>query len=381
MPSRLKSDETPITLLAVTGVSPAILTETLWALAHNEGIVPSRIIAITTTVGRNKLGSLWLPDPELGGATPWDALRSNIQAKGLALEAKLRFGQTPDDIRVITRQDPINGRSVELDDIRSVADNNAAADYILDQVRSIVFNPDTHLIASIAGGRKTMGTLLYAAVSLLARESDRITHVLVAPPFESLPGFWFPGQPSGTPQKKSRLSKTPLPDIELADLPFVPLRRKVVENLGREPGSFHTLSALCRDDSLLLAPPSLSLSETTPGCRVNDLSVALGPREHSLLLFLCNRVAMRETPLGDYKSSVEIWAAYRAEIYSRRSKLGDDWRISCKSKVDVDALKHDISSIREKLKKIGPAGIALGKLLPTRGRFSLDIDRSKITIT
>ena len=55
MPPGIKKDTAPtVTLLAVTGMSPAILTETIWALAHLEGIIPARIIAVTTTVGRNK---------------------------------------------------------------------------------------------------------------------------------------------------------------------------------------------------------------------------------------------------------------------------------------------------------------------------------------
>jgi hypothetical protein len=89
---------------------------------------------------------------------------------------------------------PELGRSRELDDLRSPADNEAAADFLLEQVRTIVENPDTRLVASLAGGRKTMGAILYAALTLVAREDDRITHVLVKEPFETLREFWYPAQ-------------------------------------------------------------------------------------------------------------------------------------------------------------------------------------------
>jgi len=65
---------------------------------------------------------------------------------------------------VITGVEAEAQRSRELQDIRTPADNEAAADFLLEQVRTIVGNPDTQLIASIAGGRKTMGALLLPCV-------------------------------------------------------------------------------------------------------------------------------------------------------------------------------------------------------------------------
>lgn len=360
-------------LLAVTGMSPAILTETVWALATREKTIPARIIAVTTGAGRDRLSALWKPDPALGGLTPWNALREGLQASGHDIEGLLRFGDTPDDIRVITAHDHSTGRSFELEDIRTAAENTAAADFLLEQVRGIVSHPDTCLVASIAGGRKTMGTLLYAAVSLLGRDTDRVTHVLVEPPFETMPGFWFPGQPAPKSRAARGKSKALTPWVELADIPFVPLRRKITDTLGREPGSFLTLTALCRKTAADSKPPTLSLSEVSPGCRVDGIAVGLGPREHSLLLLLCERVLAGDPPFADYEAGVDCWSAHRQVLHARRLPSGADWRSSCAIAVDSDSLRHDVSSIREKLRKAGPAGVALAKLLPTRGRFSLDL--------
>lgn len=365
-------------LLAVTGMSPAILTETVWALAMREKTIPSRVIAVTTAAGRERLRALWTPDPALGGLAPWEALRGALEDAGHHLEGRLRFGDTPDDIRVITTTHPPTGRSLELEDIRTAAENTATADFILEQVRGIAANPDTRLVASIAGGRKTMGTLLYAAVSLLGRDSDRITHVLVEPPFESHPGFWFPGQPTGKARSKAKNHNGPW--VELADIPFLPLRNKITGTFGREPGSFLALTALCRSSTGQDAAPKLSLSESTPGCRVEGHPVRLGPREHSLLLLLCRRVLSSEPPLADYQAAVDLWTACRADLHARRLPSGADWRSSCSIPVDVDSLRHDVSSIRKKLAKAGAAGVALAKFLPTRGRFSLELPPSHIDL-
>lgn len=184
-------------------MSPAVLTETVWALAHEpEPVIPHRVIAVTTAAGRDQIRRLLLtPSAHLDGRSPWDALRASLLEAGYDLAGRLRFGATADDLRVITAMDPATGQSRELDDLRTPADNTAAADFLLEQVRAITANPDTRLVASVAGGRKTMGALLYAAVCLAARETDRVTHVLVSEPFETLRDFWYPAQPGGPVSK------------------------------------------------------------------------------------------------------------------------------------------------------------------------------------
>ncbi|MCZ7641236.1 MAG: CRISPR-associated ring nuclease Csm6 [Verrucomicrobia bacterium] len=198
-------------LLAVTGMSPAVLTETVWALAHEpEPVIPSRVIVLTTASGRDALvARLFAPHPAFAGRSPWDTLREALAGEGHDLRGRLRFGTTPDDIRVITAVDPATGRSRELDDLRSPADNEAAANFLLEQVRTVVENPDTGLVASLAGGRKTMGALLYACLTLVGRETDRLTHVLVNEPFETSRDFFFPGQPGDPSGNRTVRPRTP----------------------------------------------------------------------------------------------------------------------------------------------------------------------------
>ena len=148
--------------------------------------------------------------------------------------------------------------------------------------------------------------------------------------------------------------------------------------MSRTP--FLTLAPLCRQSAGQDSTPKVTLSDSTPGCRVDGLPVRLGPREHSLLLFLCKRVLSAEPPLADYQAAVDLWSACRADLHARRLPSGADWRSSCSIPVDVDSLRHDVSSIRKKLSKAGPAGVALAKSLPARGRFSLDLPASRIDL-
>jgi CRISPR-associated protein (TIGR02584 family) len=168
------------TLLAVTGLSPAIVTETLWALAMRKPrILPRRVAFVTTMTGAAKIESeLFTPRPDWNDLSVWESLRKSLKAGPDELIA-----EPP---HVISMPDPSSGRAVPLDDIRTPAENQAAAEFIFARVWDVVRDKHCHLIASVAGGRKTMGALLHSAVSLIGRENDLITHVLVSAPFDTL---------------------------------------------------------------------------------------------------------------------------------------------------------------------------------------------------
>ena len=55
------------------------------------------------------------------------------------------------------------------------------------------------LHVSIAGGRKTMGFYVGYALSLFARDQDRLSHVLVPPSLESRQDFFYPPPPPFPP--------------------------------------------------------------------------------------------------------------------------------------------------------------------------------------
>ncbi len=222
-------------LLAVTGLSPAIVTETVWALAAGKPrVVPSRVRAVTTRTGaRVWEDQLFAKRPEWGGSSVWQALRNAVGAKPDELIAE--------EPRLIGEANDHTGVCDALDDILTPEHNALAAEFILDEVRRVAENPDCRLIASIAGGRKTMGALLHAAVSLVGREKDRITHVLVDPPYDTLRGFFFPGQPGPDLRTEGgRACKPRRASVYLADVPFVPLRNRF-KDIGEMPGSFDRL--------------------------------------------------------------------------------------------------------------------------------------------
>lgn len=380
-PGNLAENRSEIILLAVTGMSPAVLTETVWALAHEpEPVIPHRVVVVTTTEGRAQIQrQLFSPLPHFGSRCGWEVLRESLRLQGHSLDGRLRFGITGDDIRVITAADPKTGQSLELSDIRSPRDNESAADFLLDQVRAVTENPDTQLVASMAGGRKTMGALLYACLTLAGRETDRLTHVLVNEPYDTLPGFLFPGQPGGT--VTDRAGKNWEPDnarVELAEVTFVPLRNLFVRELGRKAGTFTRLVETCRENIRTRAGErvQLSVDVSRTEIEVNGVHLRLAPMEHLLMLFLARRAKQGEPSFGAYEEAVAGINAFRAKLLAEIPKNNfGDWRHADSLRADWDEqeIRKAVSGIRAKLRQAGGEAVHLALCLPQKGRCSLDV--------
>lgn len=199
-------------LIAVSGLSPQVLTETLYALAVGSEIkwVPDEIHLITTLRGKEN-AALNL----LSGKGWLHRLCSDYSLSPIAFDAE-------SNIHLITDR---NGHSLE--DIRTPEDNEAAADTITEWIRRLTQDPHTEVHVSIAGGRKTMGFFAGYALSLFGRDHDRLSHVLVSSPYESHHDFYYP-----TPYE--HVIHTDGPDkrtvdcrqakVWLADIPFVRMR-------------------------------------------------------------------------------------------------------------------------------------------------------------
>jgi CRISPR-associated protein (TIGR02584 family) len=198
-------------LLAVTGLSPQIVTETLYALcvAQDSAWVPDEIHLITSQEGAER-ARLSLLDPVAGQFHSF--CRDYPQALGIAF--------TPAQIHAIVDRD---GNS--LPDIRTPEDNAQAADAIHALVREFTADPASELHVSIAGGRKTMGFYLGYCLSLAARPQDKLSHVLVSDPFESLADFYYPpAVPCLLHTRDGRPIHTADARVMLAEIPFVRLR-------------------------------------------------------------------------------------------------------------------------------------------------------------
>lgn len=198
-------------LLAVTGLTPQIVTETLYALAvaQQEPWIPTEIRLITTAEGAQR-AQLTLLDPKEG--------QFHALCNDYGLTGQIAF--PPQNIQMIR-----DAGGAPLADIRTPEDNTLAADALLAEVRALCADDTCALHVSIAGGRKTMGFFLGYALSLFGRAQDRLSHVLVNEPFEGLREFYFPpAEPRMLHTAKGMPIHTSDSRVLLADIPFVRLR-------------------------------------------------------------------------------------------------------------------------------------------------------------
>lgn len=197
-------------LLAVSGLSPQIVTETLFALTQSQSPawVPTEIHLLTTTEGAHR-ARLSLFSEDLGW---FYRLCADYGLPPITFDAS--------HIHVLQ-----DAQGQPMDDIRSVGDNGAAADAITAKVRELTADPHSALHVSIAGGRKSMGFYVGYALSLYGRAQDRLSHVLVSEPFESTLDFFYPTPNSRVLQtREGRYADTKDAKVTLAYIPFVSLR-------------------------------------------------------------------------------------------------------------------------------------------------------------
>ena len=210
-------------LLVASGMSPQVLTETLFALIHQEQpFRPDEIHMVTTAVGRDK------------------AIRELLSENGGHYYRLCRdYGFDPEAFQIgyiHTIKDPA-GR--ELSDIKTPGDNEAAADTITGLIANLTSEPDATLHVSLAGGRKTMSYYTGYALSLYGRRQDQLSHVLISDGYEACPEFYYPTPASQmiTTCSGERLDAAKA-EVTLATIPFVRLREGLPTRFLEGAGGF-----------------------------------------------------------------------------------------------------------------------------------------------
>ncbi len=377
-----EDSQSEVILLAVIGLSPAILTETVWAMAHDDlPIIPDRVVVLTTRAGRERLREE-LFTKNTHSETVWESLLHALEQGGHSLEGKLAFGLASDSVRLCAAIDPESRTTVDLNDIRTARENEAMANFILEALRGLVETPGTEVVASIAGGRKTMGALLYAAMTLVGRENDTVTHVLVSEPYDSpalRPRFYFQEQRTQKlvgPDGREFLAKDAV--VALADVPFVPLRNAFASEVGQMPESFTQMARKYRRSvRSTTVSYHLGVHRASPLLDINGERYRISAREHVLVHFLAQRLRDNEAPLERFGSAHDgLLQAGESLFQSRPSGNLDDWRHEARfppSFVPEDIRKL-VNQLRTRLRRYGPIPRGFVDLLPKKGAFGLDLD-------
>ncbi len=262
-------------LVGMTGLSPQVFTETLYALLHHgERFVPTELHLVTTEEGKRRALEL-LQHPQQGLAALW----------GQYGDGPVPYFDPDTHVHVIHEGDQA------LDDVTDAGHDVGTADTILDALRPLALDPQCAIHASIAGGRKSMSFYMGYVMSLLAREQDRMSHVLVNAPFENLSSFAFPPRPPvELPLPNGRTANTVDARVKLSPVAFVHLYERLPQQLLESRISFRTL---VEHAEVALARPQVVVD--LPRCRVGvrapgrtPLIVALTRLEMALYAYLAD---------------------------------------------------------------------------------------------
>jgi CRISPR-associated protein (TIGR02584 family) len=366
-------------LLAVVGQSPAVLTETLWALAKDgkSPIIPDKVIVLTTTVGAQTVKEQLFGKDEL-----WVKLRRDLLGKGHAKDPRLDFGETPDRLRVFTQRQ--NGTRRELARMDTKEETEAVGDCMVEELWKWVNQPDTELLASLSGGFKTMSAMFYAAMTLLARKNDRILHVLVNPPYDggTKPLFYWPSQPQQDLQDRAGKPVSAADaKIVLTDVEFPPLRRLFGDYDLKEAPSFKDLVHRCRlEITERSGLQKICVDGSTQTVEVDGETMTLNPVPFCLLSYLLRQKGQR---FGSMAELGEAYAKELAEKDLRNELLNELLKNHCAAlgqggNFDMGRFSRSLNELRTVLKKGGSSFKRLASLLPIKNQLSLVFDGAKV---
>lgn len=274
----------PLRLVAITGLSPQVVTETIWALARRSPArLPDSITVLTSATGA-----------EVARRTLPQAFAALGRTLGTTLPAP--------EIGVM-----LGDSGQPLADIETDRDNDAAANAIFATILAATADAGWDLHVSIAGGRKTMGCLAAIALSLCGRDRDALSHVLVDPRLQGRGDFFFPPEPPILlPLPQGGSVNTANHGLSLAEIPFVRLRG--TWRADRLEGGFAAAVAAAQT---MLAPPRLALVPRRGFVRCNGTEVPLPPTLIAVLLVLAERA---RTGLPGLRAEKEHDAALTASF-------------------------------------------------------------------
>jgi hypothetical protein len=244
-----------------------------------------------------------------------------------------------------------------------------------------VENDSIRLIVSIAGGRKTTSALLYSVMSLLGRAEDQIQHILVDDHWTFQPDFMYPGcQGVFLDRDTGNSLSSSDAELQVVDVPFVPLRYLFERDLQRSAGSFVELINQVRARTINVTNDlAVQLLTDSGEFNVSGQVVNLSPNEFLLYLYFARRVLDGLSPLGSYLDIGDELQDLHDEL--RQPENFSHWTHKALSNYDpTEDPRKWASSIRGKLKAAGFDNFQVERLVPHNGHLAIELPKESVSI-
>ncbi|MEL7440979.1 MAG: CRISPR-associated ring nuclease Csm6 [Pseudomonadota bacterium] len=332
-------------LIAVTGASPQVLTETVYALHKQGSPMPEEVFVLTTANSKQTLEKGLFVDGH------WQQLFDDYQLPMIRFDSE--------NIWLIEDE---HGNA--LSDAKAESDQSVMADFITRKVAELTSDNNLAIHASIAGGRKTMAFYMGYAMSLYGREQDVLSHVFVDDDFEFVSEFYYP-----TPydkyivgRDKQKVVNTREANVTLAEIPFVRMRSQVDESIYNQMQS-HSFSKTV--SALNIAHSSeikVKISTKDKTLDVAGVPVKLTAKALAIYLFFVKK-AMRTETLGrvfeedvdQTREYLEVLDSMKADVRLYKSMGLEDegqWRqndYELTPKLTKDFVRQSLSAFHKTL--------------------------------
>ncbi len=300
-------------LLVVTGLTPQVVTETLYGLTVGrlEPFFPTEIHLITTAAGADSAKAALLG---VGNDSGWVQRLCNEYEFD-----NIHF--TENTIHIIS-----DTEGEFLNDEQSTQHNQIASDFITEKVRQLTEDDQCALHLSLAGGRKTMSYYAGYALSLYGRQQDRLSHVLLNEPFQTNENFFYKPRIPQRFQVQGKFHNTNDAKIILSNIPFVRMRDYVPRLLLKGQAGFQeTIEAIQQ----AFKPPHITINLNTKKIMLGQIIIEPDDAELALyLLFcerkLCNKPAVNADNPDFYTDYLAIYSRIVSEysgLYDRAEKV------------------------------------------------------------
>ena len=190
-------------LLFSTGLSPQVVTESLYYHTQISKIKINSIYIITDSTGGKLLDNLF----------KWYNQFLN------EYEIKYKINFTLNNIFILNDK-----KNNPLKDLKTIDDNDAAVTQIFDIINDLSNIENSRLIVSVAGGRKSMSVIMGQGLQFFGKEQDILTHVIVDDDIVGCPDFYYPTKDSNIIKFKNHTIDTKKIKIYLDEIPFIRLR-------------------------------------------------------------------------------------------------------------------------------------------------------------
>jgi CRISPR-associated protein Csx14 len=266
-------------LLALLGLHPKVLTETLYGLCVKRSLAVTKVIGIASAVAKQKIVSELL-HPVTG------------EFYKLCREYPERFDGvqfTAESVRVARLE------GEEIPDIANSRQSQAYLDLIIATVMEMTADKEICLHTVVAGGRRTLSVYLAMVMQLLARPQDRMYHLFVEPwEAEVNSDFYFPTRQSN-PMTTYDGSAFDAKDVrvDLVEIPFLRLRPRVPAELLTSPDYQNIVAWVQREVDVAPQLLPLSIDVTQHYILIGAIAIPFEPVELAIYWYFAENSAKR----------------------------------------------------------------------------------------